>query len=63
MPKTKRCEMCRKKDFMNMKCKCGMVVCQTHMHTHNCQFDYSAAHKRTLEKDNPLIQFAKMEKV
>ena len=58
-----RCKICKKKDIMNMKCKCGIVVCLSHMHDHNCQYDYAAEHKKQLEKDNPLIQFNKVEKV
>ena len=62
MPKNK-CTVCRKKDMCNIQCRCGKTVCLTHMHTHNCEFDYKKMYKEQLDKENPHVTQSKIQKI
>ena len=56
--KKKRCEHCRVKlRLFTFTCKCGMVLCQTHLspHNHVCSFDYMKEKKNLIEKNNPKL--------
>tara|TARA_B100000401_G_scaffold244797_1_gene166029 strand:- start:2517 stop:2714 length:198 start_codon:yes stop_codon:yes gene_type:complete len=63
MPKTSKCIVCKKRDLMNMKCRCGKTTCMTHRFPddHNCEFDYKSDGKKQLEKENPSITQKKIE--
>ena len=52
LPKPKRCKGCRKRNFMNMKCRCKKTVCLTHCQpsAHSCTFDWQTASKEALMK-------------
>ena len=66
--KKNRCyfETCNKKiPFSAVKCRCGFRFCNKHRHAedHDCSYDYRELGKIRLKKENPKIQFAKMEKI
>lgn len=65
MTKTSKCIVCKKKNLMNMRCRCGKMTCMSHRFPddHNCDFDYKTDGKKQLEKDNPLITNKKMETI
>ena len=59
-PKTKKkkCGHCRKKlGIIYFICKCGKILCQTHLnaHSHNCSYDYALEKKNKLETENPKL--------
>ena len=56
--KKQRCENCRVKlGLFTFTCKCGMILCQTHLspHNHTCSFDYMKEKKELIEKNNPKL--------
>jgi hypothetical protein len=56
--KKQRCEHCRVKlGLFTFTCKCGMILCQTHLspHNHSCSFDYMKEKKDLIEKNNPKL--------
>ena len=56
--KKQRCENCRVKlGLFTFTCKCGMILCQTHLspHNHSCSFDYMKEKKDLIEKNNPKL--------
>jgi len=56
--KKKRCEHCRGKlGLFTFTCKCGMILCQTHLspHNHTCSFDYMKEKKDLIERNNPKL--------
>lgn len=62
----KRCAVCNKKlnIVFQFKCKCSsLIYCDKHRNNHNCQFDYKKNEKILLEKNNPNIQFSKIQKI
>ncbi|KAJ3385389.1 AN1-type zinc finger protein 5 [Lobulomyces angularis] len=62
-----KCEHCKKKLGLanNFKCKCGKSFCALHRYSdrHDCAYDYKAASKSALIKDNPLIISEKVLKL
>uniref|UniRef100_A0A0D9WVY6 AN1-type domain-containing protein n=1 Tax=Leersia perrieri TaxID=77586 RepID=A0A0D9WVY6_9ORYZ len=56
--KTKsRCEACRKKvGLLGFACRCGGTFCGAHRHcdAHACAFDYKAAGRDAIARENPL---------
>ena len=67
-PGKNRChfESCNKKiQFSVVKCRCLFRFCNKHRHAedHSCTYDYHTNGRERLQKDNPKIQFAKMEKI
>lgn len=55
---TSRCMECNKKiGLTGFKCKCGYFYCSTHRYadSHKCDFDYKAAGRAELAKNNPLV--------
>lgn len=48
-----RCVTCKKKSLVNVKCKCGKMVCITHAFppSHQCTYDHAKDEKEKLEKD------------
>ena len=51
--KYKKCVVCKKRNFMNTKCKCGKVTCLTHRHaaSHKCDFDWQKEGRDKLEDE------------
>jgi hypothetical protein len=61
-PKKQRmCKFCSKNPVYVQDCKCGLSLCIPHMNTeHGCTFDYKAAQRALLEKQNPAIKTEKV---
>ncbi|OQR78234.1 hypothetical protein BIW11_06535 [Tropilaelaps mercedesae] len=68
-PKKKhpRCAVCNKKTGLasSYTCRCGGNFCATHRYAeaHECGHDYKTEGRQLLEKSNPLIQAAKLQKI
>ncbi|XP_003745347.1 AN1-type zinc finger protein 4 [Galendromus occidentalis] len=68
-PKKKhpRCLVCNKKTGLasSYTCRCGGNFCATHRYAeaHNCGHDYKTEGRQQLERSNPLIQAAKLQKI
>jgi len=63
---TSRCFSCKRKvGLLGFKCRCDFVFCSHHRHSdqHSCTFDYKADGKQKLEKANPQIVKAKLDKI
>ena len=58
LKKKQKCQFCKcKLGMISFTCKCGMLLCQTHLnpHSHQCKFDYVKEKKDLLEKNNPKL--------
>lgn len=53
-----KCEECKKKCYILMKCKCDSYYCSKHIHGHKCTFDY-----KTLRNPMIKIEAQKIEKI
>ena len=55
----------RRLPLMTFPCRCGKTFCVLHKppEEHKCQFDYHAAAKRKIKKDNPKIVAEKIKKL
>eukprot|EP00002_Diphylleia_rotans_P013503 TRINITY_DN2640_c0_g1_i1.p1 TRINITY_DN2640_c0_g1~~TRINITY_DN2640_c0_g1_i1.p1 ORF type:complete len:193 (-),score=30.90 TRINITY_DN2640_c0_g1_i1:583-1161(-) len=68
-PKTvpaNRCFSCRRKvGLTGFKCRCDNVFCGDHRYAdkHECPFDYKAHDRSQLEKANPAVVGAKIQKI
>ena len=63
---TNKCGSCPKKvSLMGYACKCGLTFCKSHRlpEEHDCTFDFRAAAKEQLAKENPNITAAKLAKI
>jgi hypothetical protein len=63
---TTRCWSCNKKvGLLGFKCRCEYVFCSMHRYSdkHPCSFDYKAMARANLQKANPVIKGAKVEKI
>lgn len=64
-----RCEHngCKRKikTIYLIKCKCGGSYCTSHKSSddHDCNFDHKGEYIKKLEKENPVIQFSKINKI
>lgn len=49
---SKRCCVCRKKDWTNMKCNCGEMCCISHLkkELHQCKIEHVIANKDYMMK-------------
>ncbi|KAI5011961.1 hypothetical protein ZWY2020_024095 [Hordeum vulgare] len=59
----KRCSTCQKKvGLMGFVCRCGATYCGAHRHAdaHTCFFDYKAASREQIARQNPLVVAPKM---
>ncbi|KAL6505344.1 Zinc finger A20 and AN1 domain-containing stress-associated protein 5 [Orobanche gracilis] len=57
---------CRKKvGLMGFRCRCGDVFCSEHRYSdrHDCIYDYKAAGREAIAKENPLVRASKLLKV
>ena len=57
----KKCDFCAKKTVHLADCRCGLSLCIPDLGDHGCTFDYKAAHRALLEKNNPAIKPEKVE--
>ena len=60
-----KCQHCKKKlDLFRFTCKCGKILCQTHLspHNHDCLYDYKKEKKESIINNNPKIEI-KMIKI
>ncbi|XP_047982098.1 zinc finger A20 and AN1 domain-containing stress-associated protein 5-like [Salvia hispanica] len=57
---------CRKRiGLVGFRCRCGHMFCSEHRYSdrHDCSFDYKAAGRDAIAKENPVIRAAKLLKV
>ncbi|KAL8489787.1 hypothetical protein ACS0TY_025110 [Phlomoides rotata] len=57
---------CRKViGFMGFRCRCGDVFCGEHRYSdrHDCSYDYKAAGREAIARENPVVRAAKLVKV
>lgn len=59
------CECSKRVGLTGFKCRCDQMFCSNHRlpEDHRCTFDFKAAGKAELIKNNPVIQPAKLVKV
>lgn len=63
---TSRCFSCKTKiGLTGFKCKCGYTFCSKHRMSsaHDCDYDYRAEQRMLLEKNNPIVKAAKLDKI
>ncbi|KAM7497230.1 hypothetical protein LguiA_021644 [Lonicera macranthoides] len=61
-----RCSGCRRKvGLMGFRCRCGEMFCSEHRYSdrHDCTFDYKAAGREAIARENPMVRAAKILKV
>ncbi|KAG6519007.1 zinc finger A20 and AN1 domain-containing stress-associated protein 9-like [Zingiber officinale] len=61
-----RCAQCQKKiGLIGFKCRCGGAFCSSHRYSeaHECSFDYKAAGRVVLAKENRVVMAKKLEKI
>ncbi|CAD6245167.1 unnamed protein product [Miscanthus lutarioriparius] len=61
-----RCASCRKKvGQLGFPCRCGGTFCSLHRYAekHACDFDFKAAGREKIAKNNPLVVAAKINKI
>ncbi|XP_047072288.1 zinc finger A20 and AN1 domain-containing stress-associated protein 10-like [Lolium rigidum] len=61
-----RCETCRKKvGLLGFACRCGGTYCGVHRHAgaHACGFDYMAAGREQIARQNPLVVASKLDRI
>lgn len=57
---------CRKRiGLMGFRCRCGYVFCPEHRYSdrHECSYDYKAAGREAIARENPVIRASKLLKV
>ncbi|RAL44444.1 hypothetical protein DM860_011721 [Cuscuta australis] len=60
-----RCGSCRKKmGLVAFNCKCGFAFCVAHRYpeTHNCSFDFKAAGRVSIARENPAVRPDKIQR-
>ncbi|XP_076903008.1 zinc finger A20 and AN1 domain-containing stress-associated protein 5-like [Bidens hawaiensis] len=61
-----RCSGCRKKvGLTGFRCRCGEMFCSDHRYSdrHDCSYDYKAAGREAIARENPVVRAAKILKV
>lgn len=61
-----RCLACRKRvGLRGFKCRCGDLFCALHRYSekHDCSYDYKAAGRVAIAKQNPIVKASKVEKI
>lgn len=61
-----KCMACRKRvGLMGFTCRCGITFCGTHRYPeqHGCTFDFKAAGRDAIAKENPVIKAEKLAKI
>lgn len=58
-----RCSGCRRKvGLTGFRCRCGDMFCSEHRYTdrHDCSYDYKAAGREAIARENPVVKAAKI---
>ena len=58
-----RCSSCRKRvGLTGFRCRCGDMFCGEHRYSdrHGCSYDYKAAARDAIARDNPVVRAAKI---
>ncbi|KAI5421268.1 hypothetical protein KIW84_044917 [Lathyrus oleraceus] len=61
-----RCSGCRKRvGLTGFRCRCGDLFCSQHRYSdrHDCSYDYKAAGRETIARENPVVRAAKIGNV
>lgn len=61
-----RCSGCKRKvGLMGFRCRCGEMFCSEHRYSdrHDCSYDYKAAGREAIARENPVVRAAKLLKV
>ncbi|KAK7243596.1 hypothetical protein RIF29_38401 [Crotalaria pallida] len=61
-----RCSGCRRRvGLTGFRCRCGELFCSEHRYSdrHDCSYDYKAAGREAIAKENPVIRASKIVKV
>ncbi|KAI3716527.1 hypothetical protein L1987_67463 [Smallanthus sonchifolius] len=61
-----RCSGCRRKvGLVGFRCRCGEMFCSDHRYSdrHDCCYDYKAAGREAIARENPVVRAAKILKV
>lgn len=61
-----RCSGCRRKvGLTGFRCRCGELFCAEHRYSdrHDCSYDYKAAGREAIARENPVVKAAKIVKV
>ncbi|XP_010557789.1 PREDICTED: zinc finger A20 and AN1 domain-containing stress-associated protein 5-like [Tarenaya hassleriana] len=61
-----RCSGCRRKvGLTGFRCRCGELFCAEHRYSarHDCSYDYKAAGREAIARENPVVKAAKIIKV
>jgi hypothetical protein len=61
-----RCAGCRRKvGLTGFRCRCGELFCSEHRYTdrHVCSYDYKAAGREAIARENPVVRAAKIVRV
>ncbi|RDX90614.1 Zinc finger A20 and AN1 domain-containing stress-associated protein 5 [Mucuna pruriens] len=61
-----RCSGCRRRvGLTGFRCRCGDLFCSEHRYSdrHDCSYDYKAAGREAIARENPVVRAAKIVKV
>ncbi|XP_052170527.1 zinc finger A20 and AN1 domain-containing stress-associated protein 5 [Diospyros lotus] len=61
-----RCSGCRRKvGLTGFRCRCGDLFCADHRYSdrHDCSYDYKAAGREAIARENPVVKAAKIVRV
>ncbi|KDP43451.1 hypothetical protein JCGZ_16738 [Jatropha curcas] len=61
-----RCSGCRRKvGLTGFRCRCGELFCWEHRYSdrHDCSYDYKAAGREAITRENPVVKAAKIVRV
>lgn len=61
-----RCFGCKRKvGLTGFRCRCGELFCADHRYTdrHDCNYDYKAAGREAIARENPVVKAAKIVKI
>jgi hypothetical protein len=61
-----RCSGCRRKvGLTGFRCRCGELFCAEHRYSdrHVCSYDYKAAGREAIARENPVVKAAKIVRV
>ncbi|KAF5738370.1 zinc finger A20 and AN1 domain-containing stress-associated protein 5 [Tripterygium wilfordii] len=61
-----RCSGCRRRvGLTGFRCRCGELFCWEHRYSdrHDCSYDYKAAGRETIARENPVVKAAKIVRV